>query len=201
MQAFTALFQFLAFDVAWASAVAGGAGGWPWLGIIPALAVLALHLFVSRAAIWAELRLVLAIALFGILLETGFTGAGLVSFVGKPVLGVLPPIWVWALWLGFASLPNGSLTWLQGRTGLQMLLGLLFGPLAYWTGAKMGAAVMPGAGALVIIGLAWSLAFPAIMRLAEAISPQPALAGVDLDHGAGHRFDGKRDDPKAERRR
>ena len=90
MHAFTALFQFLAFDVAWASAVAGGAGGWPWLGIIPALAVLALHLFVSRAVIWAELRLVLAIALFGILLETGFTGAGLVTFVGSPVLGVLP---------------------------------------------------------------------------------------------------------------
>ncbi|MEI7600144.1 MAG: DUF2878 domain-containing protein [Aestuariivirga sp.] len=191
MQALTSLFQFLAFDVAWASAVAGGAGGWPWLGIIPALAVLALHLFVSRAVIWEELRLVLAIALFGILLETGFMGAGLVTFIGTPVLGVLPPIWVWALWLGFASLPNGSLTWLQGRTGLQMLLGLLFGPLAYWTGAKMGAAEMPSAGALVIIGLAWSLAFPAIMRLAEAISPRPAMAGVDLDHGASDRFDDK----------
>ena len=191
MQAFTALFQFLAFDVAWASAVAGGAGGWPWLGVIPALAVLALHLFVSRAVIWAELRLVLAIALFGILLETGFIGAGLVTFAGTPVLGVLPPIWVWGLWLGFASLPNGSLTWLQGRTGLQMLLGLLFGPLAYWTGAKMGAAEMPSAGALVIIGLAWSLAFPAIMRLAEAISPRPAMAGVDLDHGAGDSSKGK----------
>ena len=191
MQILLALFNFFAFEAAWLAAVKGGAGGWPWLGIIPALAVLALHLFVSRAVIWAELRLVLAIALFGILLETGFTGAGLVTFVGAPVLGVLPPIWVWALWLGFASLPNGSLTWLQGRTGLQMLLGLFFGPLAYWTGAKMGAAAMPSAGALVIIGLAWSLAFPAIMRLAAAISPRSAIAGVDLDHGAGNSFDGK----------
>ena len=93
--------------------------------------------------LWAELRLVLAITLFGILLETGFMGAGLITFSGTPVLGVLPPVWVWALWLGFASLPNGSLTWLQGRPGLQMLLGLVFGPLAYWTGAKMGAAEMP----------------------------------------------------------
>lgn len=177
MHAFTALFQFFAFDAAWASAVAGGAGGWPWLGAIPALAVLALHLFVSRKVIGAELRLVLAITLFGILLETGFMGAGLVRFAGTPVLGVLPPIWVWALWLGFASLPNGSLGWLQGRTGLQMLLGLLFGPLAYWTGAKMGAADMPGAGALVVIGLAWALAFRAIMLLADTISPRPASKG------------------------
>ena len=174
MQAFTALFQFFAFDAAWATAVAGGAGGWPFLGAIPALAVLALHLFVSRKVIGAELRLVFAIMVFGILLETGFMGAGLVRFAGTPVLGVLPPLWVWALWLGFASLPNGSLGWLQGRPGLQMLLGLVFGPLAYWTGAKMGAADMPSAGALVIIGLAWALAFRAIMQLADTISPRRA---------------------------
>lgn len=172
MNAFSALFQFVAFDVAWASAVAGGAGGWPWLGTIPALAVLAIHLFVSRAVLAAEIKAVLAIALLGILLETGFMGAGLVTFAGTPVLGVLPPVWVWALWLGFASLPNGSLGWLRGRNGLQMLLGLVFGPLAYWTGAKMGAAAMPTPGSLVIIGLAWALAFRAIMMLADAISPR-----------------------------
>lgn len=192
MQAFLALFQFLGFDVAWASAVAGGAGGWPWLGSLPAMALLALHLFVSRRVLWAEVRLVLAITSFGILLETGFSGAGLVSFAGTPVLGVLPPFWVWALWLGFACLPNGSLTWLQGRAGLQMLLGLVFGPLAYWTGAKMGAAAMPSGGALFVIGLAWALAFPAIMLLADTISPRrPAGMAVDLDHGAADTPSGK----------
>jgi hypothetical protein len=192
MQAFTALFQFLAFDVAWASAVGGGAGGWPWLGTLPALALLFLHLFLSRAVLWKELRLVLAITLFGILLETGFMGAGLITFSGAPVMGVLPPVWVWALWLGFASLPNGSLTWLQGRSGLQMLLGLVFGPLAYWTGAKMGAAQMPTPVALLVIGLAWALAFRAIMMLAETISPPPrATSAIDLDHGAGDTRAGK----------
>jgi len=174
MQAFTALFQFVAFDVAWASAVGGGAGGWPWLGTIPALALLALHLFLSRAVLWAEVRLVLAVALFGILLETGFMGAGLVNFTGHPVLGVLPPVWVWALWLGFASLPNGSLGWLQGRPVLQAGRGLVFGPLAHRTGAKMGAAAMPTAGAFLVIALAWALAFPVIMAMAARLSPRQA---------------------------
>lgn len=176
MNAIPALFQFLAFDVAWAAAVAGGAAGWPWLGAVPALAVLALHLVVSRRVIFAETRAVLAITLFGLLLETGFMGAGLVRFTGTPVLGVLPPVWVWALWLGFASLPNGSLGWLQGRAGLQMLLGLVFGPLAYWTGARMGAAAVPGTSALLVIGLAWALAFRAIMMLADALSPRAQAA-------------------------
>lgn len=184
MQAFSALTQFLAFNLAWASAVAGGAGGWPWVGAVPAVAVLALHLALSRARLWAELRLVAAIALFGIVLETGFMGAGLVTYSGTPVLGVLPPIWVWALWLGFASLPSGSLAWLQGRPGLQMLLGLACGPLAYWTGARMGAAAPPPPGSLVVIGLAWALALRTIMMLADAISPRRAAPSrVDLDHG------------------
>jgi len=117
---------------------------------------------------------VLAIALFGILLEAGFMGAGLVNFAGHPVLGVLPPVWVWALWLGFASLPNGSLGWLQGRPVLQAGLGLVFGPLAYWTGAKMGAASMPTAGAFLVIALAWALAFPVIMAMAARLSPRQA---------------------------
>jgi hypothetical protein len=98
---------------------------------------------------------------------------------------------VWALWLGFASLPNGSLTWLQGRTGLQMLLGLVFGPLAYWTGAKMGAATMPETNALLIIGLAWALAFPVIMMLAAAISPRPRATAVDPDPVAVDRLRNK----------
>ena len=58
---------------------------------------------------------------------------------------------------------------------LQMLLGLVFGPLAYWTGAKMGAAEMPTAGALLVIGLAWALAFRAIMLLADTLSPGHAV--------------------------
>lgn len=179
MQAFTALFQFLAFDVAWASAVAGGAGGWPWLGVLPALGLLGLHLFLSRKALRAEVVAVLAITLFGILLEAVFMAAGFVTFAGTPVAGILPPLWVWALWLGFASLPNGSLTWLGGRVGIQMGLGLVFGPLAYWTGAQMGAAVVgtPEPQSLLAIGIGWALAFPVIMMLAQ-LSPRAPTGSV-----------------------
>ena len=174
MQNFIALFQFLAFNVAWASAVAGGAGGWPWAGSLPAVALLGLHLFLSRGYRRAEATLAFAVLAFGVLLETVFVNTGLITFAGRPVLGVLPPIWVWALWLGFASLPNGSLGWLRGRTILQMMLGAVCGPLAYWTGERMGAAVLAAApSALLFIALGWALAFPAIMRMAEAVSPRP----------------------------
>lgn len=186
MQALYALTQFLAFDAAWFSAVAGGAGGWGWLGALPALAVLALHLVVSRAFLWQEMKLVLAVTLLGVLLESGMMGAGLIRYAGTDEGQVLPPVWIWALWLGFATIPNGSLTWIRGRVVLQMLFGALFGPLAYWTGAKMGAAVLPDPTmSLIAIGLIWMLAFPTIMLLAETLSPRRPAATIDLDHGEG----------------
>ena len=65
---------------------------------------------------------------------------------------------------------------------MQAVLGLVFGPLAYWTGAKMGAAELPGgASSLLAIAAAWALAFPTVMLLAAAISPRPAR--LDFDHG------------------
>lgn len=166
-----ALFQFLAFDLAWAAAVAGGAGGWPWLGSMPAVLVLGLHLFLARRWFKAELVLVLAILLFGVVLEAGFMAAGLIRYAGTAPDQLLPPVWIWALWTGFASLPNGSLTWLRGRFLLQAALGAAFGPLAYWTGGKLGAAEL-APGALAVIGLAWALAFPTLMLLAETLSPR-----------------------------
>jgi hypothetical protein len=174
MNAIYAITQFLAFDAAWFAAVAGGAAGWPWTGSLPALLVVALHLAVTRQTAWQELKLVAAITVFGVLLETGLMAAGVISYVGAAPGQILPPVWIWALWVGFATLPNASLRWMQGRWKLQALFGLLFGPLAYWTGAKMGAASFPGATgtALVAIALVWALAFPTIMLLAERIAPQ-----------------------------
>lgn len=176
MTGLLALVQFIAFNVAWFSAVWGGANGWPWLGSLPAVAAVALHLVLSPSTRLREAALILAVTLFGVLLECGFAGAGLIRYAGTADGQLLPPVFVWALWLAFGTLPNGSLSWLQRRGGLQMVLGAVLGPLAYWTGMKMGAAELPETPALDLfaIGFAWFLAFPAIMMLADAVSPPRA---------------------------
>lgn len=169
-----AITQFLAFDAAWFAAVAGGAAGWPWTGALPALLVVALHLVVSRRTAWPEAKLIVAITIFGVLLEAGLMAAGVIRYAGAAPGQILPPVWIWALWVGFATLPNASLGWIKGRWLLQVVFGLIFGPLAYWTGAKMGAASFPGStgGSLFTIALVWALAFPTIMLLADRIAPQ-----------------------------
>jgi hypothetical protein len=183
MRIILALFNFLAFEAAWFAAVTGGAAGRGWLLSTPVVAVVAIHLFINRARIRAELALILAVTLFGILLETGFLGAGLIRYAGMAEGQVLPPIWITALWFGFGTLPNACLAWLKGRWFLQAVLGLVSGPLTYWAGVKLGAATLPdlGAGsALFAIGLAWALALPAIFLMAEALSGGPARTPAGL---------------------
>jgi hypothetical protein len=50
---------------------------------------------------------------------------------------------------------------------------------------------MPETNALLIIGLAWALAFPVIMMLAAAISPRPRATAVDPDPVAVDRLRNK----------
>lgn len=170
MRIILALFNFLAFEAAWFCAVTGGAAGRGLLLSLPVLAVVVIHLAINRARLQSELGLIAAVTLFGVLLEAGFMGAGLIRYAGTVEGQALPPIWIAALWFGFGTLPNASLAWLKGRWGLQALLGAIAGPLTYWTGVKLGAATLPGDGGLFAIGLAWALALPAIFLMAEAFS-------------------------------
>lgn len=179
MKILASLFNFLAFEAAWFAAVTGGAEGWPWLGSLPALAVVLAHLALNRQRLRSELALIIAVTLLGVALETGFMGAGWIRYEGA---SVLPPVWIAALWFGFATLPNASLAWLKGRWFLQALLGIVAGPLTYWAGVKLGAATLPEGSegsALFAIGFAWALALPAIFLLADSLTQdrQPVPGG------------------------
>jgi hypothetical protein len=175
MRIVLALFNFLAFEAAWLAAVTGGAAGRGTLMSLAVVAVVAIHLALNRVRLRSELLLILAVTVFGVLIEAGFMGAGLIRYAGTAEGQMLPPIWIAALWFGFATLPSASLAWLKGRWRLQVLLGGLFGPLTYWGGEKLGAATIPdGGGALFAIGVAWALALPAIFLMAEALSTVPA---------------------------
>jgi hypothetical protein len=183
MRILLALFNFLAFEAAWLSAVTGGATGRGLLLSLPVVAVVAIHLAINRARLRSEIALILAVTLFGILMETGFLGAGLIRYTGMTEGQVLPPVWIAALWFGFGTLPNACLAWLKGRWFLQAVLGFVSGPITYWAGVKLGAATLPdpgAGGALFAIALAWALALPAIFLMAEALAPAPARPAPGL---------------------
>lgn len=161
------------FQIAWFSAVVGGAAGLGFLGSCPALALAGYHLVKSRTHTERELILVVAIVGLGLVAESVLIRFGAIRYVGMEPAAVFPPVWIMALWLAFATLPNGALQWLQGRAVLQVLLGGVTAPPSYAGGAALGAATL-GADhfyALGLIGAVWAVACPALFAIAARVSP------------------------------
>jgi hypothetical protein len=164
--------NFALFQGAWFAAILGGATGQEFLGCLPALGAVILYLFLNRRRFGREVALLVGIGLLGAAFETVLIAAGWIAYTGSAQDSILPPIWIFALWLAFATLPHRSLQWLRGRPWLQGALGAVSGPLSYLAGVKLGAATLPDPPTIAIlaIGVGWAIVLPLIFRLADWIS-------------------------------
>ena len=164
--------NFALFQCAWFAAILGGATGQDFLGSLPALGAVILYLFLRKRRFGREVALLLAIGLLGAVFETALIAAGWIAYTGRAPDSILPPIWIVALWLAFATLPMGGLQWLRGRPWLQTVLGALSGPLSYVAGVKLGAATLPELPTIAIlaIGVGWAIMLPLIFKIADWIS-------------------------------
>lgn len=167
-----ALLNLVLFQASWFAAVAGGAAGWPLIGMFPAALTVAAHLLFNRGQMLAQVLVIAAVTLLGLLIETGFIASGAIIYAGAEPGSILPPAWILSLWFAFGTLPSASLNWLDGRWVLQAVLGAVAGPASYYGGEKLGAAVLqqPLPFAILIISAGWALAMPAIFVISNAIT-------------------------------
>jgi hypothetical protein len=87
-------------------------------------------------------------------------------FAGGQVLPALAPLWVVALWAQFATLLRNPLRWLRDRPLLAALLGLAGGPLAWASGARLGAVqLVQPAPALLLQAAGWAALTPCLIWL------------------------------------
>jgi len=165
--------NFVAFQIGWFSAVLGAGSGMPWLGLV--IVPLVLLVTLALATDWRqELIVALAAALMGFAMDTALVASGIFA----PVQFLFPrpfsPPWMIMLWVNQATTLNGCMAWLRGRYLLGALFGAIGGPLAYLGGAKLGAATLPSTEGLVILGIAWAVAFPALLAVAEFVRKSSA---------------------------
>jgi hypothetical protein len=73
------------------------------------------------------------------------------------------------LWVNQATTLNSCMAWLRERYLAGSLFGAVGGPLAYLSGAKLGAASLPSTKGLVILGITWAVAFPALLAMVEFV--------------------------------
>jgi hypothetical protein len=158
------------FQAAWFAAVLGAARGMFWLGPLAMLPVLAIHLALQDNRL-GELKLLLAAGLLGFVYDTSLVSAG----VFTPLTHLFPrpfsPPWMICLWLNFAATLNVSMSWLRGRYLLAALFGAVGGPLAYYSGAKLGATeALPSAFGMLVLAIGWGVMTPLLVWLAKVFS-------------------------------
>jgi len=160
--------NFVAFQVGWFACVLGAARGWPLLGPLVALAILAPTAWTAPSP--RGFLLLLATGAFvGFCWDTALSAFGLMQFGGGR-FAPLAPLWIVALWMLFASTCNRSLRWLQASLPLAVGLALVAAPLSYLAGARLGALQLPRPTAgLVAQALGWAVILPLLLRLARRL--------------------------------
>jgi hypothetical protein len=75
------------------------------------------------------------------------------------------------MWALFATTINLSMGWLKGRWILAMLMGAIFGPLAFVAGEKLDAVVFVDSTlSMITLAIGWGLLMPLLLWLAERIN-------------------------------
>ena len=164
------LINALGFQTGWWACIAGVGQGFE-LEAIGFCAILAgAHLYFAQFP-QQELKLAALAWILGVLLDSSLQQFAVIDFYGW-ALGPLSPFWLWALWVLFALTLNSSLAFLQRQPLLlSTVLGLVFGPLTYYAGAKLGAAGLDGSPVnLLSLALAWMLAMPLLVMAAQYTS-------------------------------
>jgi hypothetical protein len=161
--------NLLLFKIGWLACVALAAAGDFVLATLSVITVVAVHLFMVPA-VRKETALLIAAALIGLVWESLLVYAGLVSYPGSSGTGHFAPLWIVAMWVLFATTLNYGLSWIKRSWMIASVAGLVGGPLAFFSGASVGAVEFHETlTALAVIGAGWALLLPLLALVADTI--------------------------------
>ena len=165
--------NLLGYQAAWFATVWGAGRGMPWLGVLACTVFVAWQLGVSRRR-GDDARVLLAALACGLVIEATLSLAGLMRHAATPS-GWPAPAWIVALWGAFALTLNHSMAWFARRrwiaaafAGVGAPLAYLGAPLAYLGAARGFGAVAfatPVWHGVLMLGLAWAIALPLLLRM------------------------------------
>jgi hypothetical protein len=164
------LVNFIGFQIGWFACVLGAANDKEFLGMIIALGIVIYHVIAQVDSI-NELKLVLVAVVIGLFWETWVLSSSILLYPSHPEASFWAPYWLIMMWALFATTINLSMSWLKGRWLLAMLVGAIFGPLAFVAGEKLGAVVfLDSTLSMITLAIGWGLLMPLLLWLAERIN-------------------------------
>lgn len=152
--------NFIASQLLWLAAVAGAAHGHWWLGPL-AFLLFAIVQLAPRHRASGDVRLMLMALPVGLIVDSTMAVTGLLHYASPVPSTHYAPVWILALWMGFALTFNHSLAWLMRRPAASVVLGAIVGPFSYWVASRSWGAVgftEPLGKVLITLGLLWGAA-------------------------------------------
>ena len=163
------LLNAVLFQTVWFVCVLAG-DSWALISVSVFLLVHWLLITTSRA----EWLLIVGVVSSGIIVDSVHIALGVLTVIDQTSSSEISliPIWLICIWLAFSLTLCHSLSWLQQRLGLAVLLGAVSVPLSYWAGIKLGAMELGPQGYLgfVIMAGVWSLLLPTFCFFAAKAS-------------------------------
>ncbi len=161
----------LAFQVLWLALViqAGESLSLVTVSVTGIIVVMFLRAFGESPS--ADFAFVLAATACGTIIDTTLTVLGIIEPARSVMPAPLAPLWLIALWALFATFLRIVLTYLRGRRLAQLLVGVIGGPMAYWSGMRLGAIGLHENRILAVAALAlvWGAACVSLFSLSERL--------------------------------
>lgn len=132
--------NFIASQLLWLAAVGGASRGYPWWGPA-AFVVFAAFQLAPRFRARGDATLMWIALPMGFSVDTVMASTGLLAYASPVPHAGFAPVWIVALWMGFALTFNHSLRYVMHRTWLAILLGAVVGPFSYWIASRTWGAV------------------------------------------------------------
>ena len=163
--------NIVAFQLSWWGCILGAAKDLTYLGPAMMIIFLIVHYFLFVTDI-RELYLVAIFGVIGTLIDSLMFLSGSFIYSGSYTPDIfVAPLWITAMWAGFSATVNHSMSWLKGKWLLMVVAGIVFGPVAYFTGEKFGAIEfhLSFLSSIIVIAIVWGLSMPLIYYVNQYI--------------------------------
>jgi len=166
------LINAIGFQVGWFTCIAAVRYSLEIPALIFCGVLVGIHFFYTDTPL-KDFKLSLSCVALGIVIDSSLQYFSAISFYGW-ALGPLSPFWLWMVWILFALTLNSSLAFLQNKhLILSAVAGLLFGPLSYIAGTKLGAAAFDNSlSSIATLACIWMITLPLLVFISKTPLPQ-----------------------------
>jgi hypothetical protein len=164
MSKYKNMLNMIGFQTSWWACVLGAKNGHPYLGPVFMFIFLLFHFSILKNKN-KELIFIILVGLIGTIADTILFQTNLIEYQGV-YIDKVAPLWITAMWMGFAATINHSLVWLNNKWIISFVIGAIFGPLSYFTGIKFEALYFEiSLLTMSVLALLWGVVVPSLYYL------------------------------------